>query len=246
MKVFQYRRRAPGRPWYQIAWWDICVFVTNVLLHILFGARVHGRKNIPLEGAVLFVSNHQSFLDPVFNGVAITDRPPRIFARKSLFRFLPFGLMIRSVGAEPITGKASDKEAMRKARKELAEGRTMMVYPEGSRSFDGALQPFKSGIGLLLKKGNVTVLPMGLDGCFDAWPRTGMPRLFKKIEVEIGKPISSDELLKDGIGPAMARLEREVDELRLRCRSRIRKRSRGRLPAPGPGDEPYQPEGADA
>ena len=122
----------------------------------------------------------------------------------------------------------------------------MMVYPEGSRSFDGALQPFKSGIGLLLKKGNVTVLPMGLDGCFDAWPRSGMPRLFKKIEVEIGDPISSEELLKDGIGPAMTRLEREVDELRLRCRSRIRKRSRGRLPAPGPGDGPYRPEGADA
>ena len=235
----QYGRRAPGRARLPLAWWDCCASMAHLVLRVFFGFRIHGREHIPQTGGVLFVCNHQSYLDPLINGASLCDRPSRIFARGSLFKLLPFRLLIRSLGAIPISGEASDKETMRLGLEELAAGRTLLVYPEGSRTFDGAMQPFKPGIGVLLKRSRVVVVPVGIDGAFDAWPRKGPMRLFRKIETEIGTPISSEELLADGVRPALARLEREVDALRMQCRARIRERSGGRQPAPGPADEPF-------
>ena len=128
---------------------------------------------------------------------------------------------------------------MRLGLAELIAGRSLLVYPEGSRTLDGAMHGFKPGIGVLLKRSRVVVVPVGIDGAFDAWPRKGPIHLFRKVETEIGNPISSEELLADGVRPALARLEREVDALRMRCRTRIRERSGGRQPLPGPGDQPF-------
>ncbi|MCH2162967.1 MAG: 1-acyl-sn-glycerol-3-phosphate acyltransferase, partial [Phycisphaerales bacterium] len=188
--------------------------------------------------------NHQSYLDPLINGASLRDRPSRIFARLSLFNVLPFRLLIRSLGAVPISGEASDKETMRLGLAELAAGRSLLVYPEGARTMDGAMGRFKPGIGVLLKRSKVTVVPVGIDGAFDAWPRGGRIRLFRKVESEIGAPIQSEALLADGVRPALGRLEREVDALRMRCRARIRERTRGRQPAAGPADDPFQGSGS--
>ena len=203
---------------------------------MLFLYRVRNRDRIPREGPVLFVCNHQSYLDPILCGIATRDRPSRPLAKQELFKFLPLGLLLRSVGVLPLTGSARDKTAMRLTLAELAAGRTVMLFPEGSRCLDGAMDDFKPGVGLLLKRSNAPVVPIGFDGAHEAWPRGGKIRLWRRIECEVGMPIDSEELLKDGIKPAIARLEVEVDALRLRCRERIRSRSGGRQPASGPGD----------
>ena len=209
------------------------------MMRVFFGFRITGRENIPRTGGVLFVSNHQSYLDPLVNGTSLCDRPSRIFARLTLFKWFPFNLLIRSLGAVPISGEASDKETMRLGLAELAAGRTLLVYPEGARTLDGAMHAFKPGVGVLLKRSKVMVVPVGIDGAFDAWPRKGGIRLFRKVETEIGTPISSEELLADGVRPALRRLENEVDALRMKCRDRIRKRTGGRQPAAGPADKPF-------
>lgn len=238
MRWLQLRRRWPGRPLLGVLWWDACRLFTTVLTQLAFGLKVVGRERIPKTGPLLYLSNHQSFLDPVINGAAIHDRPFRPFARETLFRG-PFGVVIRSLGALPVVGGGGDKAVMRAALAELEAGRCVLVYPEGSRTFDGGLAPFKNGIALLLKRSNAMVVPIGIEGAFDAWPRqASRPRWRRCIETEVGEPISTEELLADGVPEALRRLERDIDALRLRCRERLRARSAGKHPAPGVGDGP--------
>lgn len=238
MRWLQVRRRWPGRPLLGVLWWDACRLFTTVLAKLAFGLKVVGRERIPRTGPLLYLSNHQSFLDPVINGAAIHDRPFRPFARETLFRG-PFGVVIRSLGALPVVGGGGDKAVMRAALAELDAGRCVLVYPEGSRTFDGGLAPFKSGIALLLKRSRARVVPIGIEGAYDAWPRqASRPRWRRRIETEVGEPIEVDDLLADGVPAALERLEREIDALRRRCRDRLRERSRGSHPAPGVGDGP--------
>lgn len=233
---FQASRRAPGRSRLAVLWWDGWRFFMEKVVAIGFGLRIHGRERIPRTGPVLYLSNHQSFLDPILNAAVARDRPFRPFARESLLRG-PLGWILRSLGGMPVSGTGSDKSVMRAALKELAEGRGVLIYPEGSRSPDGAIHPFKSGIGLLLKRSDAIIIPVGMDGSFDAWPRQrSTPRWRRPIELEVGEPIDRDELLADGIPAALLRLEECVDELRRRCRHRLRERFGSEYPAPGPGD----------
>ena len=217
-------------------WLDTCEFICRVVVRVLFSYRIYGQELVPREGAILFVCNHQSYLDPVLCGIAPIDRPSRPLAREGLFKLFPLGLILRSLGVLPLTGSARDKSVIRITLGELEAGRTVLIFPEGSRCPDGAMMEFKPGVGLLLKNSKMKIVPMGIDGACDAWPRGKGIRLRRQIQCEVGTPIDSAELLKDGLRPAIARLERDVDQLRMRCRERIRARTRGRQPAPGPGD----------
>lgn len=232
----QFARRVPGRSGLAILWWDLWRFATGMVVRWCFGLRVVGRENVPRSGPLLYLSNHQSYLDPIINGAAVKDRPFSPFARETLFRG-PFGWVIRSLGAMPVSGGGGDKSVMRAALAELAAGRCVLVYPEGSRTPDGALEPFKSGVALLLRRSDAVIVPMGIEGAYDAWPRQrSKPRLRRVIEVEVGLPIDREELLRDGVPAALSRLETEIDELRRRCRERLRARYGANHPAPGPGD----------
>jgi 1-acyl-sn-glycerol-3-phosphate acyltransferase len=127
---------------------------------------------------------------------------------------------------------------MRAAISELQSGRCVLIYPEGTRTPDGTVKLFKSGVALLLKRADAMVIPIGIDGAFDAWPRNrSRPRWRRAIECEAGEPIPSAELLADGVPAAMKRLEKEVEVLRLRCRARLRARFGPEYPAAGPGDQ---------
>ncbi|MGA1393613.1 MAG: lysophospholipid acyltransferase family protein, partial [Phycisphaerales bacterium] len=100
--------------------------------------------------------------------------------------------------------------AMRAAMAELEAGRCVVVFPEGTRSPDGSMQPFRRGVLLLLKRAKATVLPMGVAGTFEAWPKGRRPGLCGRGRLAGGEPISSEELLGLSSDEALARLEREV------------------------------------
>ena len=208
----------------------------QTVVAVAFGLRVTGRDLIPRTGPVLYLSNHQSFLDPILSASVARDRPFRPFARETLFRG-PLGWLLSSLGGMPVSGTGSDKSVMRAALKELSEGRGVLIYPEGSRTPDGAMHPFKAGIGLLLRRSDATIVPVGMDGSFNAWPRQrSMPCWRNAIELEVGEPIDREELLADGMPAALLKLEERVDELRRRCRHRLRTRFGPDYPPPGPGD----------
>ena len=191
---FAFRRRVPGRSFVAAVWWDFCAFLCWSWLKLAYGLRRLHRERVPRTGAILVISNHQSFLDPMVNGVTVWDRQFTALARDSLFKG-PWGWVLRSVAARPIRREGGDLEAMKAALAELEAGRVVILYPEGTRSPDGSMQDFKRGVLLLVRKARPTILPMGVDGTFEAWPRgRKLPRAFGKVVCSCGEPIDGGAL----------------------------------------------------
>lgn len=205
-----------GMPWYQRAyywfWWYICL----LLVTVLFRYRRQGRRNTPREGAFLIVANHESYLDPVLVGLAIDHQPVTPLARRGLFKNPIFGAHLRGLGTVPIDETGGDVAAIKEGIRQLQAGRIVSLYPEGSRSHDGQMQPFKRGALLLLKRSTVPILPIAVAGAYDAWPRKQkLPKIFgSKVAINIGEPIDHNDLLKDGPDEALRTLERVIAQLK--------------------------------
>jgi 1-acyl-sn-glycerol-3-phosphate acyltransferase len=167
------------RPYYRFAY-------TMVGLHLLLHRiKVEGRDNIP-DDACLVVANHASFLDPTTVGWAI---PKEIFflGRRDLFKPPVLSWLLPMCNVLPIDRDGNDIGGLRGIIKKLKSGRCVLVFPEGTRSEDGTLQPAEPGAGLLAVKGGVRVLPARVFGSYAAWPRKGGYRL-AKMRVVVGKP----------------------------------------------------------
>jgi len=215
---FAYRRRVPGRSFIRAVWWDFCAFLCWSALKICYGLRRLHRGRVPRTSGILVISNHQSFLDPMVNGVTVWDRQFTALARDSLF-VGPLGWIIRSVSARPIKREGGDLEAMKAALAELEAGRVVIIYPEGTRSSDGEMIEFKRGVLLLVKKARPTILPMAVDGTFDAWPKgRKFPRLRGKVVCLCGEPMSGEELAKLDSADALARMRDAVAKLHAEAR----------------------------
>lgn len=220
--------------------WTLCLVILTVVYRL---RRFHGER-MPRTGAVLVVANHQSHIDPTAVGMLATRRQMHFVARIGLFKFKPFGRLIAALNSVPIKEGESDIVAIREVLARLSAGHAVLIFPEGSRSPDGAIHEFKGGAALLLKRSRCPVLPVAVEGCFDAFPRNRrFPRLLgQRVAVMAGPLIPHDELLRDGPGPALERLRREIDAMRRELRARLRASSNGRVPRPGPGDGALQPQ----
>lgn len=236
-----YRQRDPGKALALIGAYAAVRWVVSLIYALFFRARAFGLENIVHRGPVLIVANHQSYLDPPLIGTAFRPRHVHFVARLSLFDFRLFGRVIGFLNSIPIREESGDAAAIREILKRLEDGRPVLIFPEGNRSADGAMRPFKRGAALVVKRSKCPVLPAAVEGCFDTWSRfRPFPRLWGcPIYVMFGRPIPHDELMKDGADAALRRLEREIDAMRLELRERIRRQTRGAYPAPGPGDGPF-------
>ena len=216
-----YRQRRPGSTLMQLFFYDFCREVILLTLRLVFRLTTDGIERIPQTGSVLLVANHQSFLDPPAIAVGVRHRHTDFLARGGLFSFKPFGWLIKQLHAMPIKQGKGDAGAMKITISKLKTGKMMLVFPEGSRTHHGDIKEFQRGIAILLKKTDCQVVPVGIDGAFDAWPRTKkLPRLFtKKMVVCYGQPISSTELMANGTDEAIETLAKQVDELVSRARS---------------------------
>lgn len=170
---------------------------------------------VPREGPVLLVANHQSYLDPPAIGCGAGYRHFDYIARVGLFKNPALAWLIRTLHAIPIRQGEPDTAAMREAISRVSSGGAVLIFPEGSRTPDGTLQPFNRGVSLLIKKTKCPVVPVAIDGAHDAWPRGGKPRLFprKPMTINFGEPIAYDELMADGADAAITTLHDRVAEL---------------------------------
>ena len=137
----------------------------------LFRVRAYGLANLPKQGGALLLSNHQSFLDPPLVGASSTRRLSYM-ARDTLFRNPLFGALLRAVGVFPVKRGRPDKDSIRLAIERLVSGHLLLMFPEGTRTPDGRLQSFKGGFRFLVGKANVPVVPVAIDGTYEAWPRS--------------------------------------------------------------------------
>jgi 1-acyl-sn-glycerol-3-phosphate acyltransferase len=235
--------QAPPPGWRALAerWmWASCGLIVFFVFLLLYRVRMHGPEHRPGHGAFILAVNHQSHFDPLLAGLSVNRRPFAAIARSGLFSFGPLARLIRLFSAVPIEQGTGDTAAMKAALKTLARGKPVLIFPEGTRSRDGAVQPFKRGVGLLIKRAGVPVLPVAIDGAHEVWPiGRALPRLTGRIAVIVGPAIPADELLGDDPDQAPERLRREIESLRLTLRRRMRLASHGLHPAPDAGDRPY-------
>lgn len=243
MKFLQTRRRVPGWPaWRVLLWWNGARGLCWLFMKLCYRLHTSGAEHVPLTGPIIYVSNHQSHFDPILVGIPVGDRPFSGMARDTLFRSKVFLWVMQGIGVIKLKRGESDTAAMKAALSELEAGRCVMLFPEGTRTRDGALGEFKRGVMLLIKRapGSVRIVPVAIEGAFDAWP-TGRsnPRMFGRIAVKVGKSWVRDELLTNGPDAGLEQIRRAIETLRLAARQELRHASGGRHPKAGPGDEPY-------
>ncbi len=186
-------------------WYETVRITLRFVCIVCFRCRVYGKGNIPATGPFLLVSNHQSYLDPVFCSVFI-KRMLGYLARDTLFTNRFFGWMIRSVNAVPLKRGKADLSAIKAILSKLKTGNAICLYPEATRTPDGKIAEFKGGIGLLCRRAKVPVVPVVIDGAYEAWPRDKKLFTFRSlISISYGEPIMPEEL-KDSDAREIARM----------------------------------------
>lgn len=196
--------------------WKFLQAISRVATTLAFDLKVYGAHRVPQEGGVLLVSNHQSYLDPVLLGVRL-HRPLSYMAKSELFKHRAFAWLIRSLGAFPVKQGAGDVGAMKETIARLQEGRALNIFPEGSRTEDGELMPIEKGIGLVIRKAKVPVVPVVIHGSFRAWPRKHkLPRPYP-IRILYGHPLDLASMDREQI---MATIDRRFHEMFAELRER--------------------------
>ena len=166
--------------------------LSRLLAQLFFGFRMINRERAIQTGPVILAMNHQSFFDPPLAGNAC-DRPIFFLAKKSLMNVPVLGWLLPKLNVIPVNLEGGDRSAMKALIRILSAGECALVFPEGSRTPDGTLQPAAAGLGLLIAKTRAPVVPMRIFGAFDAWPIHGRIHLWRKITIVVGEPIHFSE-----------------------------------------------------
>ncbi|MFQ5587570.1 MAG: lysophospholipid acyltransferase family protein [Nitrospiria bacterium] len=151
--------------------------------------KIFGVEHVPNAGGAIVCANHNSYFDIPFLGCAL-PRPADNIAKTELFRNKIVGYFFRKLGGFPVRRGKADHHAMKEALQRLKSGRLLSIYPEGTRSRDGALQKGKAGIGMLVTASGVRVIPAFIQG-------TQRVRPFRRVIVCFGKPIDFSELIEN-------------------------------------------------
>lgn len=169
-------------------------FLAWLWLRVCYRLEGFGVENVPKTGGVIIASNHASFIDPMALG-CVVDRLYTFIARGNLkhhwlYRFLTAQLDIVSIERE-----SSDRGQLRAVLDALAAGKACVIFPEGTRTRDGKLQPMRGGVVLLARLSKAPVVPAFVDGSYDAWPRgVKLPRFSGRVRTYYGKPIPLGEI----------------------------------------------------
>jgi len=134
---------------------------------------------------VLLVSNHQSYLDPVLVAVRL-KRPLNYIAKSELFENPHFARLLRWLNSFPVRQGAGDVGAIRETIARLQAGRALIIFPEGSRTNNGELLPIERGVSLILRRIKVPVIPVVIDGSYQAWPMNQSIFQPRKIRLSYG------------------------------------------------------------
>lgn len=137
----------------------------------LFRFTSEGVGNIPSVGPIILASNHASNLDPLFIGVA-APRFIHYLAKKELFSNPLFGFVLRRIcGALPVDRDQMDRSILREVFALLERREMLLVFPEGTRTHDGALGEAKLGVGMIAHHARAMVIPVYIKGTYEILPR---------------------------------------------------------------------------
>jgi 1-acyl-sn-glycerol-3-phosphate acyltransferase len=176
--------------------------IVRVVYDGFFRGDIEGEENLPPRGPFLLAANHQSHLDPPFVGAPVPHEIA-FFARKTLWKPGIAAWWLDAIEAIPVDRDGgSDVRAMKRVFGAFKEGRVVILFPEGTRSPDGNLQPPKPGIGMLACRAGVPVIPARIFGSFEAFGRGGRLRLGTPVSIVYAKPMAPAEYDDPSVGKA--------------------------------------------
>jgi 1-acyl-sn-glycerol-3-phosphate acyltransferase len=215
--------------------------ITPLIAAMTFGGRLFCRAmtrvsvegalhEIPSEGPVIVAANHASNLDAVVLGSWLIPRMGRRLqwlGKKELFAWPVVGFLAAHGGVHPVDRSRADVEAYRLARRILDEGHVLFVFPEGTRSPDGALQEGRDGVASLALRTGAPIVPVGIAGSDRVWPRgKRLPRPGGRVTVRVGSPFRLADVLPAELGKGDAKGQ-ATDLLMRRIAALLPERQRG-------------------
>ncbi|MDR1563421.1 MAG: 1-acyl-sn-glycerol-3-phosphate acyltransferase [Oscillospiraceae bacterium] len=196
--------------------YNLAKVVIPILLKPLFGVRIIGGKmSLPESGRFVVCCNHVSNLDPLWLMLG-QKRQMHFMAKEELFKKAFPRFIVGGFGAFAVKRGAADSDAINQAFDYLKQERVLGIFPEGTRSKNGELLPFKAGAAMVAFKENAPILPAAI------YTKGGKVKPFGKVYVKFGKPITLEELgMIEGKGKelreATRRLTEKVSELKQQC-----------------------------
>ena len=171
---------------------DVVRWFFRIYLLLFYRIRIHGLENYPDVDGALVCANHQSNLDALVMGVSC-PRPANYLAKATLFEWAPLAWFVRFNDAIPIDRKGTGIGGMKETLRRLKRGESVVIYPEGARSLDGELQPLMKGFCSLARRTSASLVPVGIEGTFDALPpKSKLPRP-GRIHIVFGPAILAEE-----------------------------------------------------
>jgi 1-acyl-sn-glycerol-3-phosphate acyltransferase len=162
--------------------------LAKLFARCFFSLRIIHPERMIEEGPLILAVNHSSYFDPPLAGIC-SHRAVYYLARKNLLEWPFFGPLFPAMNVIPVERDGSDMSALREVIKKIREGNGVVLFPEGTRSRNGNLQPARPGIGLVIAKTSAPVLPMRIFGAYHAFPKGSRGLRLTKITVVIGQPL---------------------------------------------------------
>jgi 1-acyl-sn-glycerol-3-phosphate acyltransferase len=165
----------------------------RLFFRLLCRWRVTGVETCPRWGPLILAPNHISYLDPPAAGSAV-PQPVWFMAKHELFAIPVLGTILPLVNAFPVRRGTADRAALRRAEALLREGKTVVLFPEGMRRFDGRLGDPEPGVAFVALRTQAPVVPVALVGTDRALPRhSALPRP-ARVEARLGPPMTFPDL----------------------------------------------------
>lgn len=171
-----------------------------------FRWRVFHPERVPPTGGVILACNHASYIDPPLVGAGL-HRPIAYLARASLFRFPPMAWLLRNWNVVPVDRDGGSGAGLRAILDRLHAGNAIILFPEGTRTGDGKLQPARSGIGLIVIKSDQPVVPVQVFGTYAAYGRHLLWPRPRRMSVKYGVPLQFAALRTEARTASKARLK---------------------------------------
>ena len=160
-------------------------FVVRMYFTLMYKLRFEGKENIPEDTTVIYACNHRSNADPPLLG-CVAKGKFAFMAKEELFHNKLFAWLIRSLGAFPVSRGKGDTAVIDTAVERLGSNRSLMIFPEGTRSKDGKVGKGHTGAALIAARAGKPIIPVGI--CYGEKLRFRTP-----LTVKFGKPIDPEE-----------------------------------------------------
>jgi 1-acyl-sn-glycerol-3-phosphate acyltransferase len=170
--------------------------VGKLVLHTWFQLRAEGVENLPQNTAVMLVANHSSHLDGPAVIASVNRYMGQVYslAAKDYFFNTPTKAKICQHVLDMIAfqRRGSSVDCLKACQEVIANNKMILIFPEGTRSLTGELQPFKMGTGFLAMQLNIPIVPVYIQGSFEAFPKGARLPNRHPIRVKFGQPIAID------------------------------------------------------